>query len=361
MLLFVLFLCVCFVTCVSSTTYDISIHIPFTQGKNPEGITVSKKDKSLLVTGYVDGSLTKDNGNTITTNQFFDQVNVFGQMTGIKTDKKGNIYVCLHSVLNGTNTEFNGVWKIDPTKTPCISVSQNGCQKIFPNFNENVIFPDGVALREEKEDVFVYVSDPSSGNIWTFKDEGLQSKGKLFSGTDALSVPNYLQGFGVIFPLGSDFNKIGRGFGVNGLAYDSDHSKLYAAVAETGTTVVMKLDKNGNMDGPQKVVGNTNFFLKYIFDGIFYSKCKLYVTVIADLSTGELLGGNKILGYDVCSNNASWSVIIDNVLLGTPTDITNGCDYDHPNKNCDNLYIVDIAGFGLSPYGPNVLVAKPSQ
>lgn len=345
------------------TSYEVSVHIPLNAEPdlNPEGIAVSRKDKDILITGYFNGLLIRDGGSAHTnTTQLFDQTQVFGQMTGIKTDKKGMVYVCLHSTLNGVETEFNGVWKIDPTKAPCGNANKDGCQKIFPNAGENLIFPDGIALREEGNSVFVYVSDPPRGNIWTFKDQGIQSRGTLFAGTDAGSSPNYLQGVGVLFPLGSDFNRIGRGFGVNGLSYDSKNRKLYGAVAETATTVVISIDKDGGIVGDQKVVGERNFFQSYIFDGIFHSECKLYVTIIADLSTGALLAGQKILGYDTCVENAEWKVILDDPLLGTPTDIVNGCGYEHTNKNCDNLYIVDIAGFGLSQYGPNIIVARPS-
>lgn len=353
----------------SSAAYTVSVYLPLSAPSlgelpNCEGLAVAKKSKSLVATRYYNGSIfevtssspTNGSAAAFTQQQLFNPAVIQGQLTGIKVNHRGQRYVCLHS----TNPLHNGVWRVDEGVSNCASIDAPGCVKIFPRQNESVLFPDGVAIVRHGNKYRVFVSDPPSGNIWVMTDEGKNTKAQLFAGTDAGSVPNFLQGMGILFPLGSDFNPIGRGFGANGLAYDEVNDKLYVAVAETALVVSIKVHqvrRDQPIAGTQTVVGGQGFFLKYILDGVFYENGVVYTTAVADLSTGGLLAGQKVLAINLKQPTPTWTVLIDDVLLGTPTDIVSGCGFEHPNANCDKLYITDIAGFGLSRYGPNILVA----
>jgi sugar lactone lactonase YvrE len=157
----------------------------------------------------------------------------------------------------------------------------------------------------------VYVSDPARGNIWTFEDEGINTQGALMTGTDRGSSPNFLEGFGFIFPPGTEFNRFGRGFGVNGLAMDKGGTVLYAANADRA--LVVKIPVTEDVAGTQQVLFSKTF--QYLFDGIFAGKDKVYVTAVADISSGGVAAGNKVFAADF-KKSGNFTLILDDPLLG---------------------------------------------
>jgi hypothetical protein len=210
--------------------------------------------------------------------------------------------------------------------------------------------PDGVAIHKSR----VYVSDPARGNIWTFEDEGIHTQGTLMTGTDAGSAPNFLEGFGFFSPRGSEFNRFGLGFGVNGLAIDKKGDVLYAANADRA--LVVKIPVTDGVAGTQQVLFSKT--LQYLFDGIFTGNDKVYVTAVADITTGGVAAGNKVFAADF-KKSGTFELILDDPLLGTPTDVVDGCNFSGEGDECSTLYVTDIGAPGISPFGPNIIKATP--
>jgi len=344
---------------LTNAAYQVDVLVPLTTatyGATPnfEGLAVDTKSKNLISTRFYNGSLLEINSQNVTEVQIFNTAVIQGFMTGIKVGHLGQRYICLHSA----NPLHNGVWKFEPGVTGCSSIDGVGCTKLFPRNGENILWPDGIGIRRHGDNYTVFVSDPPSGNIWVFDDKGAQSVGTLFSGTDAGTNPNYLQGIGFLGPPGSEYNPIGRGFGCNGVSFDDKNDVVYTAMAETGLVVSIKASKNnaGNwVAGPQTVIGA--FTWQYTLDGVFYDNGVVYATVFFAFSGFNVVPGQKIIALDTRAPTPTWNVIIDNPYIGTPTDVVTGCGYEHPNDNCNKLFITDI-GYG-SQYGPNILVATP--
>ncbi len=346
-------------------TYEVSVFVNLTDNgpnypkfrplMNLEGITIGH-DK-MFVSRYYNGTIYRINpkGSVKSFAQFVNTESI--QMTGLKLNGD-NIIIAVHDKFeNGTYKPYHGVWKIKHSGGVCDTTESgsNDCKKIFPLFGENVSFSDGI---EVDNDDNVYVSDPDLGNIWKINlDKYRTTHAQLWAGTDAGSNPNYLQGGGFLFPPGGPFNMYGRGFGANGLSMDKDYKNLYVANAEMASVVKVPVLKNVKA-GTQVVLGSNTG--TYIYDGIFYDHKKIYVTAVAKITATGLEGGNRIIAADLRQKPITFNVIVNDPLLGTPTDVTTRCDFGS-KYDCDDLFITDIAGFGLSQFGPNVLLAKAKK
>jgi hypothetical protein len=210
----------------------------------------------------------------------------------------------------------------------------------------------GIAIHKSR----VYVSDPARGNIWTFEDEGMHTRGTLMAGTDAGSAPNFLEGFGFFFPPGSEFNRFGRGMGVNGLAMDKKGEVLYAANADRA--LVVRIPVTDGVAGTQQMLFSRTF--EYLFDGIFAGNDKVYVTAVAGVTSGGVAAGNKVFAADF-KKSGNFELILDDPLLGTATDVVDGCSFSGEGDECSTLYVTDIGAPGVSPFGPNIIKAVPAK
>jgi hypothetical protein len=268
--------------------YNASVWVNLTGGSllNVEGLTRSEDTGQLYATRYYHGTIFAFDsaGNRETPVQF--DPSIVGNLTGIKVNRQGDVIFAFHSVDDSLNpTIYNGIWKATPGAR-CTSLDGATCKKLFPRNGENIYFPDGVAIHK----IRVYASDPALGNIWTFEDEGINIRGTLMTGTDAGSAPNFLEGFDFFSPPGTEFNRFGRGFGVNGLAIDERGTVLYAANADRALGV--KIPVTEGVAGTQQVLFSKTF--QYLFDGIFARKDKVYVTAALPPQDfgGHLAGGD---------------------------------------------------------------------
>jgi sugar lactone lactonase YvrE len=333
--------------------YNVSVWVHLAGGSllNVEGLARSEDTGQLYATRYYNGTIFSFDsaGNRETLVQF--DPSIVGNLTGIKINDQGDVIFAFHSVDGSLNpTVYNGIWKATPGAS-CTSLNGTTCKKLFPR-GENVYFPDGVAIHKSR----VYVSDPARDNIWTFKDEGVNTQGTLMTGTDAGSAPNFLEGFGFFFPPGSEFNRFGRGFGVNGLAIDKKGDVLYAANADRA--LVVKIPVTEGVAGTQQVLFSKTF--QYLFDGIFAGNDKVYVTAVADVTSGGVTAGNKVFAADF-KKSGNFALILDDPLLGTPTDVVDGCNFSGEGDECSTLYVTDIGAPGVSPFGPNIIKATPAN
>jgi len=378
-MLFILFTLFAFALCgrnrPSFPNYTVSVMVDlgddgtlaqiYGPGLNIESLAVNPTNDKLIVTRYFGGGTFEvDSDAHVQLKQLFNSSVINGELTGIAINRDGDRYVALHSKnTDGTKSIWNGVWRINAGASQCASLNGGGCVKLFPLHNEYLLWADGIAITRRHGKDIIFASDPPLGNIWQIVDNGAASTATIFTGTDAGSVPNFIKGSGVLFPNGSEFNPVGRGFGANGLAFDEYNQILYCINGENAAVVSIKY-KNDETAATQKLVGS-NFMFKYIYDGVWVSANKLYATVIAELimePSFAIVGGNKILGFDLQKPERDWQIVVEHPLIGTPSNVVTGCGFgDRPHRNCDKLYIADIAGEGLSLYGPNLLVATPLE
>jgi len=267
----------------------------------------------------------------------------FPNITGIKTRAEHEIIVSVHEIdpSTGNVTEFNGVWSVptDQGLVICSLLVSSPCQKLFPLNNEPIYFPDGIAIYSND----IFVSDPALGNIWKYNDN--DESVSLWAGTDSETSINFLSGLpSSVIGLP---NPKGRGFGVNGITIDKSRKILYAANSDLGLVVKILILDNG-LAGTQHVLGNA-LTGQYFYDGIHFSKKKLYVTSPARFISGQLVPGFTILSANLKDDPVVFSPIIFDTLIDSPTDIITGCYFD--NYECEDLLIVNIGFFSTQSTG----------
>lgn len=358
--------CLCIATAPifgnSFPTYnDVSVFVDLTPGSpnvakfgpdmNIEGLTVGP-DNHIYATRYYHGTIFKISPDGKLS--VYAQLPDGGQSSGLGFDGDGNLFIAYaHLDENNQPTSSSGVWMV-ANDSDC--EMPRTVKKVFPLHGEVIYLPDGLVADSKG---VVYVGDNAAGNIWRFNSKRLNRPGDLWAGTDAGSNPNYLEGLG-FFPPGTPFNLLGRGSGVNDLALDDTETNLYASNTELAAVIRIPIKRNGTAGVQVPIVEKT---YQYEFDGLFFDKVskKLYVTVLAELAGSTVGPGHRILAADLKGNHhdpLDFEVIVDNILLGTPTDIVTGRGFG-PKKHSNYLYISDIGAPGISPLGPNLLVAIP--
>lgn len=281
------------------------------------------------------------------------------RMSAIEFNEEGDLFVTYYSFIKQnplpplpapqyTTTAYNGVWQVKNID------GFIGTKKVFPLHGEKFSFADGIAIDKAGN---VYVSDPDWGNIWKFDPNDLCKPGVLWAGTDYCTgincPPNYLDGLGLFAPQGELTNLYGRGFGVNDLALNEDDGYLYAASSERGLLVRIPILKNGK-SGPQEVIYSAGAFV----DGTFYDKHKkiLYASLTLSYSTFTYI--HTVVGARAHhSNPMNFAPVLNDPLLGVPTDVHNGRKFGHGNNK--KLYVVNY-GDAVQGIPSSVVVATPN-
>jgi hypothetical protein len=70
---------------------------------------------------------------------------------------------------------------------------------------------------------------------------------------------------------------------------------------------------------------------------------KVYVTAVADVTSGGEAAGNKVFAADF-KKSGNFELILDDPLLGTATDVVDGCSFSGEGDGCSTLYVTDIGG-----------------
>jgi hypothetical protein len=86
----------------------------------------------------------------------------------------------------------------------------------------------------------------------------------------------------------------------------------------------------------------------------------VYVTAVADLTSGAVTAGNKVFAADF-KKSGNFKLILDDPLLGTATDVVDGCNFSGEGDECSTLYVTDIGAPGVSPFGPNIIRTTPAR
>lgn len=296
----------------------------------------------------------------------FDAVNL--RLAFDKHDVLYATYIDVDNPATKVPTAYTGVWHIPEGGGNC-SLNSGPCVKIWPTSTTTPLlrFPDGLALDERGNDKgSLYVADAQMGNIW--KVDINTGNAVLWSGVDANSSPNYLEGNPFNIILGFSTNpSINRGLGIVSVALDKNANYLYAATFDGGKVVQIPINKDGTA-GTQKVLLDV-LPQDFQLDAIYFDDRKntIYVTNDNDQFNALInfifnggpffppLDGHQIYAADASNpSNIQFTSILNDPVLGVTTGVINGID----KKNSPVLYI-DVFGSVEGATTPKIVTATP--